>query len=615
MTACTAVVTEISYHKADRFEAEIDFLSPEEWRLEVTTLVEDLRDSSDAEQGYALERATSTGGRDNPAAIARAKVRAAYPDTTVDVLVGLNVDSILKQSPHGKLDLKVFTFIATKCDDISSAEIVRGLGLQSNTQYQWIMEDQKQHKDEVKKWKGHEESANNATSDIQKSLQDAETKLSEYKRAVQSAPIKRKVPHTLEGDMDNHSKRPKVESTLGGAELMNTKEEPMGPLDESPALPALDRISDLVPPQDIEQHRTRISELQQSCNTLIRQSKEARFNVSEAEKQWRNSCKEMTAFCSLQCSQYSMRRIQADFRTGLSKLGTRFFIYQCMIETNGKTPNSGIHTKDDLPVFTVSAWDHALLSGGAESACFTHIEQTCIPALREWCHTLTLPVREKATHNLLVQLRAFVQSFRAFVEGTPGVSEKDRSAMKKRWESSMVNCSPEDFKNRAYQEVKAKQRMTGDFTKVINNSSCDLQDTFEEYLGDKCDEGEVRLINGYRLAMQEKGPGSVKRQKTVVHDYVDSKKDTAFKGAAEVLTTGLHEAGVSVEEHLNNDFAKLSMTMERNMAVLWDGPVSGEDQIAAHLEILDLLHEISGHLGRLLAAKKQRDEGQAAGSA
>ncbi len=53
--------------------------------------------------------------------------------------------------------------------------------------------------------------------------------------------------------------------------------------------------------------------------------------------------------------------------------------------------------------------------------------------------------------------------------------------------------------------------------------------------------------------------------------------------------------------------------MEKNLAVLWEGPVDGEDQIAARLEILSLLDEISGQLDYWLTAKKRRDEGQVAG--
>ena len=42
--ACTAVVTEISYHKKKTIEADVSFLSEAEWREELSVLLDDLVD-------------------------------------------------------------------------------------------------------------------------------------------------------------------------------------------------------------------------------------------------------------------------------------------------------------------------------------------------------------------------------------------------------------------------------------------------------------------------------------------------------------------------------------------------------------------------------------------
>lgn len=42
--ACTAVVTEISYHKKSTIDADISFLSENEWRQELTVLLHDIVD-------------------------------------------------------------------------------------------------------------------------------------------------------------------------------------------------------------------------------------------------------------------------------------------------------------------------------------------------------------------------------------------------------------------------------------------------------------------------------------------------------------------------------------------------------------------------------------------
>lgn len=141
----------------------------------------------------------------------------------------------------------------------------------------------------------------------------------------------------------------------------------------------------------------------------------------------------------------------------------------------------------------------------------------------EWCHSLTLPIRERATHSLLVQLRAFAQSFSAFVEGTPGVLDKDRTTMKQQWES-VIDPSSKYFKHRSYREalVAIKRRTRAgvtwrlvkvsalvvalepelgaltctcrqDFIEVVKNRVCELQDAFADDLCDKCAEGEVHV--------------------------------------------------------------------------------------------------------------------------
>lgn len=44
LLACTAVVTELSYHKKTTIEADISFLSEEEWRQELAVLLHDIVD-------------------------------------------------------------------------------------------------------------------------------------------------------------------------------------------------------------------------------------------------------------------------------------------------------------------------------------------------------------------------------------------------------------------------------------------------------------------------------------------------------------------------------------------------------------------------------------------
>lgn len=63
------------------------------------------------------------------------------------------------------------------------------------------------------------------------------------------------------------------------------------------------------------------------------------------------------------------------------------------------------------------------------------------------------------------------------------------------------------------------------------------------------------LSDGYRLAMEERGTGSVARQKRVFHDFIASNKDDLFSGGAETVLGRLAAAaeaiGAALEEKLS----------------------------------------------------------------
>ncbi len=69
--ACTAVVTEISYHAEKGIRALVEFLTPQEWKDEITSLLEDLK--SDKKKKNVLN-----GEPSDPVVIAWKKVITRY---------------------------------------------------------------------------------------------------------------------------------------------------------------------------------------------------------------------------------------------------------------------------------------------------------------------------------------------------------------------------------------------------------------------------------------------------------------------------------------------------------------------------------------------------------
>ncbi|KIJ27412.1 hypothetical protein M422DRAFT_55053 [Sphaerobolus stellatus SS14] len=91
MRACTAVVTEISYQDKPTIDADVSFLSREEWQQELEVLLDDLVD----EDGN-LRRATDLRSE---AGVAWHKVHAVYPSLTQDQIARMTADQIIERDP------------------------------------------------------------------------------------------------------------------------------------------------------------------------------------------------------------------------------------------------------------------------------------------------------------------------------------------------------------------------------------------------------------------------------------------------------------------------------------------------------------------------------------
>ncbi|KAJ7276327.1 hypothetical protein B0H12DRAFT_1084814 [Mycena haematopus] len=91
MRACTAVVTEIAYHKKKTIDADVSFLSKEEWKAELEILLGDL-----VEEDGTLKRSTDLK---NDAGVAWQKVHAVYPTVSQEKLVSMTADQIIAKDP------------------------------------------------------------------------------------------------------------------------------------------------------------------------------------------------------------------------------------------------------------------------------------------------------------------------------------------------------------------------------------------------------------------------------------------------------------------------------------------------------------------------------------
>ncbi|KAF8193876.1 hypothetical protein K438DRAFT_826817 [Mycena galopus ATCC 62051] len=92
MRACTAVVTEIAYHKENTIDADVSFLSRAEWKAELEILRGDL-----VEEDGTLKRSTNLK---SDAGVAWSKVHAVYPTILQERLVKMTADQIIAKDPN-----------------------------------------------------------------------------------------------------------------------------------------------------------------------------------------------------------------------------------------------------------------------------------------------------------------------------------------------------------------------------------------------------------------------------------------------------------------------------------------------------------------------------------
>ncbi|KAH9844070.1 Dynamin family-domain-containing protein [Rhodofomes roseus] len=108
---------------------------------------------------------------------------------------------------------------------------------------------------------------------------------------------------------------------------------------------------------------------------------------------------------------------------------------------------------------------------------------------------------------------------------------------------------------------------------------------------------QEQLFDGYDAAMEERGTGSVARQKAVFHNYVGDIKDEMFNGAVDVLFGRLDAAAEAVGKALEEAFEALAQKIEVSIAVLWEGVRDDPAQVKAREAVIASMTEMIEQVG------------------
>ncbi|THV08632.1 hypothetical protein K435DRAFT_883341 [Dendrothele bispora CBS 962.96] len=120
---------------------------------------------------------------------------------------------------------------------------------------------------------------------------------------------------------------------------------------------------------------------------------------------------------------------------------------------------------------------------------------------------------------------------------------------------------------------------------------------------------QSNLLDGYDLAMEERGTGSVARQKMVFHRYVAECKDDMFDDGADTLMDKLSDAAKAVGDVLDSNFGDLAKKIEVNLSVLWEPTQDDPRQVIARREMVDVVTSVLEQIDLWTqAAKDKREE-------
>ncbi|KAI0320228.1 hypothetical protein OF83DRAFT_1215368 [Amylostereum chailletii] len=751
-----------------------------------------------------------------------APITRAVDDKTAKDLLG----DAFKTQLMSNYDDHTITFIASKCDDISCSEVIGVLGLDDDPTLEAIEERIDEATEGIAEWKPKENRAKAGIKDIDGQLKSVRAIIKEHEAHIEALENGETFVPKLTGKASKKKKaqgkkRKNHSGRKGSAKRRKASDDSdddvdMDDDDDGDSFIVSDDDSDSekedeedseddyksgsdeedVDKEDEEEEdeevtvdilEAKIAEAKQAIKAgrerqheFKKAKKEATDAISTLKKKQLKAQKEKNAFCSLKRSEYSRDALKEDFRAGLKELDDA--------AAEQRDPDSfdpSVNLRDyaaiDLPVFTCSSRDYIRLKGqvkgDGEPNCFSNTEDTGIPALQSWCHSLTISSRERAARTFMTHLKTFANSVKQYIENAGEITESDRAALKEKWESGYIEDEYDDDddeddeddededseegggfaglyqmgRGRGYnldfnmlrigmpamktntpkvdaygQPVGIVPRLNNEFKAVVSKTIAGLKVAFKEGLQEKCEAGaalaaagaveksdvfaasmhwasyratlrrhgtfrqdlnveltapmtkniasswakvfeadlfanlqtaimnsvngivkdvegsaavalkdrvknqgelcveEARvalknvvevvkdalnaeqkevsrclaphvqgaLIDGYEAAMEERGAGSVARQKAVFHNFVENHRHNIFDGGADTIMERLSKAAETVGAALSGRLEQLSEKIEVSIAVLWEGVKDDPTQIRVRAEVVQTMSDV-----------------------
>ncbi|EMD41186.1 hypothetical protein CERSUDRAFT_91948 [Gelatoporia subvermispora B] len=423
-----------------------------------------------------------------------APITRAVDDKSARDLMG---DAFRAQLMMGAYDAKRITFIATKCDDISCAEVIKALHLNNDPGLMAIEGSIQEAKEQLDNWKKQKAAADSSIRACKASVKEARIHLKEYTKRLhickRKPQNKSRLTATSCGDASTKRKhtsvdqrgspkrrkadRSNIDNKLGNVEVLEDPEKFI--LEDNDAPQDIDSDSDRISRSDsdddndnmdcsqsmpaardqaeqtkddtVNRLKAMVQNAQDRCEASKSQMNKAyedRNNASNKLSFWKKSLaeaqREKHATCSLRRSNYSRRILKEDFRQGLKDLDDAAAEQQ---DPDNFDPSVNLrnYNEIDLPVFTCSARDYIRIQGQVKGdgspTCFSEVDHTGIPGLQGWCHKLSLSSCERAAQAFLVHIKTFATSVLTYVDGAGEAAVADCAALQELWKTTVPHDS------------------------------------------------------------------------------------------------------------------------------------------------------------------------------
>ncbi|KAF8165415.1 Dynamin family-domain-containing protein [Crassisporium funariophilum] len=119
---------------------------------------------------------------------------------------------------------------------------------------------------------------------------------------------------------------------------------------------------------------------------------------------------------------------------------------------------------------------------------------------------------------------------------------------------------------------------------------------------------QAHLIEGYDTAMEERGTGSVARQKAYFRGYIENCKNDIFGDGADVVMERLTKATEAIGEALDEAMGELAQKIEVSLAVLWEGARDTPAQLRARKEVIEVVEAVQKQIDSWAKSDKIKQE-------